>query len=124
MRLPLSWLADHVDPGLGADDLAERLTRSGTKVEAVVRRGAPGGNGNLGAFRVGVVVSAEPHPGADRLRLCRVDVGGGGAPADRVRGAQRGRRPDRRRGPSRRRAARRAPAARGGHACAGSRATG
>ena len=31
--------------------------------------------GNLGHFVVGRVVSAEPHPNADRLQLCQVDVG-------------------------------------------------
>ncbi len=87
MRLPLSWMRDHVDPGLDPDELAERLTRSGTKVEAVERRGAPVVNGNLSSFRVGRVLSAEPHPNADRLRLCRVDVGGGEPPRQIVCGA-------------------------------------
>jgi phenylalanyl-tRNA synthetase beta chain len=75
VRLPLSWLADHVDPGLAPDELATRLSRSGTLVEAVHRLGVPNGNGNLGAFRVGRVVAAEQHPNADRLRVCRVDLG-------------------------------------------------
>ena len=32
-------------------------------------------DGNLGLFRVGRVLEAEKHPNADRLQLCRVDVG-------------------------------------------------
>ena len=77
MRLPLSWLEEYVDPGLPAEELAARLSRSGTLVEAIHRIGVPSGNGNLGAFRVGRVLAAEPHPNADRLRLCRVDIGAG-----------------------------------------------
>ena len=77
MRLPLSWLEEYVDPGLAAEELAARLSRSGTLVEAIHRIGVPSGNGNLAAFRVGRVLAAEPHPNADRLRLCRVDIGAG-----------------------------------------------
>ncbi|HJZ60776.1 MAG TPA: phenylalanine--tRNA ligase subunit beta, partial [Miltoncostaeaceae bacterium] len=75
MKLPLSWLADHVDPGLPADELADRLTMTGTKVEAVIRRGVDGGEANLARFIVGRVLEAERHPDADRLSLCRVDIG-------------------------------------------------
>ena len=75
MRAPLSWLADHVDPGLPADELARALSGSGTLVEAVHHLGVPDDNGNLGTFRVGRVLSAEQHPNADRLRVCAVDLG-------------------------------------------------
>ena len=33
MRLPLLWLHDHVDPGLSAEALAERLAMTGTEVD-------------------------------------------------------------------------------------------
>ena len=59
-----------------ADELAERLTTAGIKVEAIHRRGAPDADGNLERFRVGKVLEAGRHPNADRLSLCRVDVGG------------------------------------------------
>ena len=75
MRVPLSWLREFVDPGLPADDLARALSGSGTLVEAIHRTGVPDTNGNLGAFRVGRVLSAEQHPNADRLRVCSVDLG-------------------------------------------------
>ena len=77
MRVPLSWLEEYVNPGLAPEELAARLSRSGTLVEAIHRLGVPAGNGNLGAFRVGRVLAAEPHPNADRLRLCRVNIGAG-----------------------------------------------
>jgi phenylalanyl-tRNA synthetase beta chain len=76
MKIPMSWLAELVDHGLSADELAERLTTAGIKVEAIHRRGAPGADGNLERFRVGKVLEAGRHPNADRLSLCRVDVGG------------------------------------------------
>jgi phenylalanyl-tRNA synthetase beta chain len=75
VRVPLSWLRELVDPGLPVDQLARRLSGSGTLVEAVHRTGVPDTNGNLGSFRVGRVLSAEQHPNADRLRVCSVDLG-------------------------------------------------
>ncbi len=72
----MSWLAELVDHGLGADELAERLIAAGIKVEEIHRRGVPESNGNLDHFRVGKVLEAGQHPNADRLSLCRVDIGG------------------------------------------------
>ena len=86
MRVPLSWLREHVNPGLAPEELATRLSRTGTMVEAIHHLGVPAGNGNLGAFRVGRVIEASPHPNADRLRVCRVDLGDG-APRQIVCGA-------------------------------------
>src|SRR5215204_7554781 len=59
------------------DELASRLSISSAEVEGVERRGVSDENGNLGLFRVGKVLEAEKHPNADRLQLCRVDVGEG-----------------------------------------------
>jgi hypothetical protein len=39
MRAPLEWLRDYCDPGLPTPQVAERLTMTGTKVEAVHRHG-------------------------------------------------------------------------------------
>ena len=55
-------------------ELAERMSMTGTKVEALHRRGVPSG---LEFYRVGKVVTRERHPDADRLSLCTVDVGEG-----------------------------------------------
>src|SRR5213075_2128351 len=60
-------------------ELAERLSISTAEVEGIERRGVPDEDGNLGLFRVGRVLEAEKHPNADRLQLCRVDVGDGDA---------------------------------------------
>ena len=59
MRVPLSWLREHVDPGLAPEELAIRLSRTGTMVEAIHHLGVPAGNGNLGAFRVGRVIETS-----------------------------------------------------------------
>ena len=73
MRVPLDWLTEYVDPGVGAQELGDRLTMTGTKLEALHHHGV----GEPGAFVVGKVLSAERHPDADRLRVCLVDLGQG-----------------------------------------------
>jgi phenylalanyl-tRNA synthetase beta chain len=73
MRVPYAWLREHCDPSLGAEELAERLAMTGTEVERVATVGPPSAEG----FVVGRVLAAEPHPNADRLRVCTVDTGDG-----------------------------------------------
>jgi phenylalanyl-tRNA synthetase beta chain len=77
MRVPVSWLRDYVAIEMPLDELATRLSISTAEVEGIERRGVRDENGNLGLFRVGKVLEAEKHPNADRLQLCRVDVGEG-----------------------------------------------
>jgi phenylalanyl-tRNA synthetase beta chain len=73
MRVPYSWLREYCDPGMEPGALAERLAMTGTEVERVGVVGPPLAEG----FVVGKVLSAEPHPDADRLRVCAVDTGDG-----------------------------------------------
>jgi phenylalanyl-tRNA synthetase beta chain len=73
MRVPYSWLREYCDPGVGVEEIAERLVMTGTEVERVAAVGPPAADG----FVVGRVLSAEPHPDADRLRVCQVDSGEG-----------------------------------------------
>lgn len=87
MRLPLSWLRDHVEHGLTPEELAERLTATGTLVEGIETRGIPSDNGNVDAFVIGKVLEAVPHENADRLRVCRVDIGHADGPRQIVCGA-------------------------------------
>ena len=77
MRVPVSWLREYVPLEMPLPELAERLSISTAEVEGIERRGVPDDDGNLGLFRVGRVLEAEKHPNADRLQLCRVDVGEG-----------------------------------------------
>ncbi|MDX6602672.1 MAG: phenylalanyl-tRNA synthetase beta chain [Solirubrobacterales bacterium] len=73
MRVPYSWLREYCDPGVEPGQLAERLAMTGTEVERVGALGPPSAEG----FVVGKVLSAEPHPNADRLHVCTVDTGDG-----------------------------------------------
>ena len=70
MQFPESWLREFCDPPIGTAELAERLTMAGLEIESV-HAAAPPFHGVV----VGAVRSVEPHPNADRLRLCVVDVG-------------------------------------------------
>src|SRR3954453_8423839 len=73
MRAPLEWLHRYCDPGRSARQLEERLTMTGTKVQAVHHHSA----GALERFVVGKVLESGRHPDADRLSVCKVDVGAG-----------------------------------------------
>src|SRR5881396_1288177 len=81
MRIPLSWLAEFVTWSGPAAALAERLTMAGLKIEAIEEVGQLDRR-----IVVGRLAAVEPHPEADRLRVCRVDVGGP-APIVAVSGA-------------------------------------
>jgi phenylalanyl-tRNA synthetase beta chain len=83
MRVPLEWLQEYVDPGIPVEELEQRLTMTGTKVEAVHHHGV----GDPSGFVVGRVLSAERHPNADRLSVCVVDLGDGAEPSQIVCGA-------------------------------------
>jgi phenylalanyl-tRNA synthetase beta chain len=74
MRVPLPWLREYCDPVLDISQIEERLTMTGTKVEAIHHQGVRA----TGGFVVGRVISAEQHPDADRLKVCTVDLGGDG----------------------------------------------
>jgi|HubBroStandDraft_3_1064219.scaffolds.fasta_scaffold01491_6 phenylalanyl-tRNA synthetase beta chain len=73
MRVPLNWLREYCDPALDTAAIEERLTMTGTKVETILRHGVP----SVERFVVGRVLSVAPHPDADRLKVCEVDVGTG-----------------------------------------------
>jgi phenylalanyl-tRNA synthetase beta chain len=71
MRVPLTWLREYCDPPLEVGGVEERLTMTGTKVEAIHHHGVRA----LENFVVGRVLQAERHPDADRLSVCEVDLG-------------------------------------------------
>ncbi len=70
MKTTLSWLKSHLDTEAPIAAIAERLVMLGHDVDGIADRG-----GALAGFVVARVVSAEPHPNADRLRVCVVDNG-------------------------------------------------
>jgi phenylalanyl-tRNA synthetase beta chain len=71
MRAPINWLREYSDPDLDTHTLADRLTMTGTKVEAIHGHGV----GALENFVVGRVLEAGRHPDADKLSVCLVDIG-------------------------------------------------
>ncbi|MGH7063221.1 MAG: phenylalanine--tRNA ligase subunit beta [Stellaceae bacterium] len=70
MKTTLGWLKTHLDTEAALAAIVERLIMLGHDVDDVRDRGE-----ELGPFTIASVVSAEPHPNADRLRVCVVDTG-------------------------------------------------
>ncbi len=70
MKVSWSWLTQYVDVNLTPPDLAEALTMVGLEVASIADR-----YGFLETVRVGRILEVNPHPHADRLKCCRVDIG-------------------------------------------------
>ena len=90
MKAPLSWILDHVDvpEGTTTDDITDRLTLTGLKLEAVE---SPGRDitGPLVIGRV-LTMAPEPQKNGKTINWCTVDVGdanGTGEPQGIVCGA-------------------------------------
>ena len=81
MKFTLSWLREHLDTDADADEIAERLTAIGLEVEEVSNPAEA-----LKPFVVARVLTAQPHPQADKLQVLMVDTGSG-APLQVVCGA-------------------------------------
>jgi phenylalanyl-tRNA synthetase beta chain len=82
VKLPLSWLQEHVDLDLPVEELAEVMSASGLEVEAILTPGA----GTAGV-RTARVLDWAPHPDADKLRVVRVTGDGGEGEIELVCGA-------------------------------------
>ncbi len=67
MKFTLSWLKAHLETEAGVEQIAAALTDLGLEVESVADPAA-----RLADFTLGKVLSAAPHPDADRLRVCQV----------------------------------------------------
>ena len=90
MKAPLSWILEHVDvpAGTTTDEITDRLTLTGLKLEAVV---SPGRD-ITGPLVIGRVLTMEPEPqkNGKTINWCTVDVGdanGTGEPQGIVCGA-------------------------------------
>ncbi|WP_423141062.1 phenylalanine--tRNA ligase subunit beta [Parablastomonas sp. CN1-191] len=85
MKFTLSWLKDHLDSEATLEQIVAKLSAIGLEVEGVENPGAA-----LAPFRIARVVSAAPHPQADKLQVLMVDAGpdyNGGQPVQVVCGA-------------------------------------
>lgn len=71
MLLSLNWLNEYVDlEGLKPETIAQTLTDLGLEVEAINHHDALHSD-----IVVGRILEANPHPNADSLKVCSVDVG-------------------------------------------------
>ena len=72
MRFPENWLRTFCSPDWDAGRIADRLTMAGLEVEEAHSVAPP-----FTGVVVAEVRSVEPHPDADKLRVCQVDAGEG-----------------------------------------------
>ena len=70
MQVSEAWLRELVNPSITTAELVEQLTMAGLEVDSVAPAAA-----EFSGVVVGEVLAMEPHPDADRLRVCRVAVG-------------------------------------------------
>jgi phenylalanyl-tRNA synthetase beta chain len=70
MQFPESWLREFCNPALSTHQLADTLTMAGLEVEELKPVAPP-----FTKIVVGEIREAVQHPNADRLRVCKVDVG-------------------------------------------------
>ena len=70
MKIPYSWLAEWVKVPWEAPELGSRLTMAGIELEALAPAAPP-----FSGVVVAEILGAEPHPQADKLRVCRVSTG-------------------------------------------------
>ncbi|MGN8233301.1 phenylalanine--tRNA ligase subunit beta [Priestia flexa] len=71
MFVSYRWLQEYVDlSGVKAEELADKVTKSGIEVEGVENL-----NKGVSGVVIGHVVECEQHPNADKLSRCQVDLG-------------------------------------------------
>ena len=70
MLVSLNWLKEFVDIKMSPYDFGEALTMSGTKVETLTVVAE-----NVANIFTGKITKIEPHPNADKLIVCTVDMG-------------------------------------------------
>ncbi|MGV3481047.1 MAG: phenylalanine--tRNA ligase subunit beta [Sphingobium sp.] len=72
MKFTLSWLKTHLDTQASLDAILDTLNAIGIEVEGVENPAE-----KLAPFTIARVLTAEPHPQADKLQVLSVDAGNG-----------------------------------------------
>jgi phenylalanyl-tRNA synthetase beta chain len=72
MKFSFSWLKDHLETDASTNEVADMLTRIGLEIESVDNPAE-----KLRPFTIARVLSAAPHPQADKLQILAVDAGDG-----------------------------------------------
>lgn len=70
MKISCNWLADYIGSSHTPEELADRITLAGLEVEDVEKIGAA-----LLGVVIGKILEVDKHPDADRLTVCKVDIG-------------------------------------------------
>jgi len=70
MKFSEQWLREWVNPSITTEVLADQLTMAGLEVDAIEPVAA-----DFDKVVVGEVIELNPHPDADKLRVCKVNVG-------------------------------------------------
>jgi len=70
MKFSLSWLKEHLTTDASLDEIVVKLNAIGLEVDTVENPADA-----LAPFTVAEVVSAEKHPDADKLKVCKVSNG-------------------------------------------------
>ncbi|MBT3737095.1 MAG: phenylalanine--tRNA ligase subunit beta, partial [Gammaproteobacteria bacterium] len=70
MKFSEQWLREFVNPALTTDELVAQLTMAGLEVDGFEPVAS-----EFSKVVVGEILSAEPHPNADKLRVCAVSTG-------------------------------------------------
>ncbi|HEY9071781.1 MAG TPA: phenylalanine--tRNA ligase subunit beta [Candidatus Ozemobacteraceae bacterium] len=70
MKILLSWLRDYIDIQVTPEQIADALQMAGIEVESIHQPGK-----GLSKVVVGQILTRGPHPNADKLSICTVNVG-------------------------------------------------
>lgn len=71
MLLPIAWLKNYCKLEEDSRTIADEITNTGSHVESILKLGE-----KIDRVVLGKILSIEPHPDADRLVVCQVDIGG------------------------------------------------
>lgn len=70
MKASIEWLKEFVDIDISVNELAEKMTMTGSKVENIEQKG-----NDIKNVVVGKILEINPHPNADKLIVTKVNIG-------------------------------------------------
>ncbi|MDB4838151.1 phenylalanine--tRNA ligase subunit beta [Marinomonas sp.] len=70
MKISENWLREWVNPNISSDELVAQITLAGLEVDEVIPVAS-----EFSGVVVGEIISAEQHPNADKLQVCKVSDG-------------------------------------------------
>jgi phenylalanyl-tRNA synthetase beta chain len=73
MNISLNWLQDFIKQPIALDELSHKLTMAGLEIENTYPYTSV--EGGLEGLIIGQIVDCQKHPNADKLSLCKVNIG-------------------------------------------------